>query len=90
MKLCSYHAEERNRFGLVTADGIVDLNDRTGHATLRDLITASALADISRYASETPDAALDKVEFALVIPNPEKIYCVGLNYHDHVAETGNV
>ena len=35
-----------------------------------------------------PDFALSAIAFAPVIPNPDKIICVGINYRDHVAETG--
>ena len=35
-----------------------------------------------------PDLPLEGLEFAPVIPDPDKIICVGLNYRDHVAETG--
>ena len=31
-----------------------------------------------------------QVDLAPVVPNPEKIICVGLNYQDHAAETGQV
>jgi 2-keto-4-pentenoate hydratase/2-oxohepta-3-ene-1,7-dioic acid hydratase in catechol pathway len=39
-------------------------------------------------ATERADHALDAIAFAPVIPDPGKIICVGLNYRDHVAETG--
>ncbi|NUR13954.1 MAG: fumarylacetoacetate hydrolase family protein, partial [Bradyrhizobium sp.] len=39
-------------------------------------------------AAVAPDHPLDEITFAPVIPDPGKIICVGLNYRDHVAETG--
>ncbi|GCC48087.1 hypothetical protein chiPu_0032324, partial [Chiloscyllium punctatum] len=39
-------------------------------------------------AANAADRAIDKIAFAPVIPDPGKIICVGLNYRDHVAETG--
>jgi len=38
--------------------------------------------------ADGPDLPLDGLEFAPVIPDPDKIICIGLNYRDHVAETG--
>ena len=35
-----------------------------------------------------PDHALDEVLLLPVIPDPDKIVCVGLNYNEHVKETG--
>jgi acylpyruvate hydrolase len=32
---------------------------------------------------------VDGADFAPLIPRPEKVICVGLNYRDHIAETGN-
>ena len=31
---------------------------------------------------------LDEVDYAPVVPNPEKIFCVGLNYRHHILEMG--
>jgi acylpyruvate hydrolase len=32
---------------------------------------------------------VDGADFAPLIPRPDKVICVGLNYRDHIAETGN-
>ena len=92
MKLISFVAEGRPSFGAVKDNGVVDLGARLGSegcATLRQLLEANRLADAARLvASARPDHALDRIAFAPVIPDPGKIICVGLNYRDHVAETG--
>ena len=36
----------------------------------------------------TADFMLEQIAFDPVIPNPDKIVCVGLNYHEHLNETG--
>jgi 2-keto-4-pentenoate hydratase/2-oxohepta-3-ene-1,7-dioic acid hydratase in catechol pathway len=89
MKLCSFTKDGQAGYGLVTDAGIVDLAKRTGAPTLRDLIARGKLADAAKFAGEAADFAYDDVTQAPVIPNPDKIICVGLNYHDHVEETGN-
>lgn len=90
MKICSFSKNGHASFGLVVEGGIVDLSRRTGHETLRALLAAGALEDCASFSGEAPDYHLSEVRFDPVVPNPEKIYCVGLNYRDHVEETGNV
>lgn len=89
MKLTSYTADGRTSYGIVTDAGIVDLGARFPEApTLRDFLAQGGLAKARDHASARADVALDAVAFEPVIPNPDKIICVGLNYHDHVQETG--
>lgn len=90
MKLLSFSVDGRPSFGAVQDNGVVDLGARmTGCTTLRQLLEAGHLAEAGRLAaSMAPDHPLDSITFAPVIPDPGKIICVGLNYRDHVAETG--
>lgn len=39
-------------------------------------------------AESGPSLALADAELAPVVPDPEKIVCVGMNYEDHIAEAG--
>ena len=91
MKLLSYQTRGRARFGAVVDGGIVDLQAALGdrHASLRALLEADALAEAAAVlAGRGPDLALDAVTLLPVIPDPDKIVCVGLNYGEHVRETG--
>lgn len=89
MKLTTYTANGRTSYGIVTDAGIVDLGARFPEAaTLRDFLAQGGLAKAKGLAAEKADVALEAVAFEPVIPNPDKIICVGLNYHDHVQETG--
>ena len=88
MKLCTFTYDGTTSYGLVTDAGIVDLGKRFPEKTLRDLIAADKLAQAGALANEPADYAFDAVTHAPVIPNPDKIICVGLNYHDHIKETG--
>ena len=89
MKLVSFVSGGRARYGVVSGDGVIDLAARFGERwpTLRDMLAADGLAEAARVADEAPDFQLADLEFAPVIPNPDKIVCVGLNYRDHVAES---
>ena len=55
-----------------------------------DASTASRrLVDKASAGTERYFVAIDKAEFGPCVTNPEKIVCVGLNYREHAAETGN-
>jgi 2-keto-4-pentenoate hydratase/2-oxohepta-3-ene-1,7-dioic acid hydratase in catechol pathway len=93
MKLLSFRAREgRPSYGVLRDDGVIDLGERLapkGAPTLRSLL-ASGLLEVARKISvdSKADIKTEDLIFAPVVPDPEKIICVGLNYHDHVAETG--
>jgi 2-keto-4-pentenoate hydratase/2-oxohepta-3-ene-1,7-dioic acid hydratase in catechol pathway len=92
MKLASYIANGKPSFGAVVGDGVVTMNDKLGgrFATLRDAIAGGAIDEMKRLASgATPDQKLAGVTFLPLIPNPEKILCVGINYKSHAAEQGH-
>lgn len=92
MKLVSFVLDGRAAFGAVKAHGIVNLTPHFGAqgiSTLRQLLAAGQLQAIHGImAGATPDLALDEATFLPVIPDPDKIICIGLNYREHVAETG--
>ncbi len=89
MKLTSFTANGTPSFGLVTDAGIVDLGRRfPATPTLRAFLADKGAAAAIPFQTAPADFAIDAVRFDPVIPNPDKIICVGLNYHDHVMETG--
>lgn len=88
MKLTSFIRDGKASYGLVTDAGIIDLGKRVSEPTLRDFIAADGVARAGAFAHEAADFALASVTLAPVIPNPDKIVCVGLNYHAHIQETG--
>lgn len=90
MKLASFERNGQAGFGLVVGDGIVDLGKAFGgrYADLRALLAAGAQAQAGDFAATAPDFAVADVTFLPVIPQPGKIWCAGLNYGEHVQETG--
>lgn len=91
MKLISYHHNGTDSYGAVVADRVVDLHRVFGdRATdLKALINANLLDEAAAaIASASTGLKLDEVRLLPVIPNPGKIVCVGLNYGEHVRETG--
>jgi 2-keto-4-pentenoate hydratase/2-oxohepta-3-ene-1,7-dioic acid hydratase in catechol pathway len=71
----------------VVEDRVIDLQARTGHATLVDFI---ASADFARRATlvdpATSGPSLREIGFLPVIPRPEKIICAVRNYVGHQEE----
>jgi 2-keto-4-pentenoate hydratase/2-oxohepta-3-ene-1,7-dioic acid hydratase in catechol pathway len=86
MKLVSFEGG----FGVVTEEGVADLTAPfAGRAAgLRALLAAGLLDEAREVAKTAPKRPLDSLRLLPVIPDPDKIICVGLNYRDHVAETG--
>ena len=76
--------------GGIVGDGVVTLGGRNArHPTLCDALAADALGELrAAAAGKAPDHKLAQITFLPLIPNPEKILCVGINYRDHAAETG--
>ena len=56
--------------------------------SLKELIQFNCLEEGRSYAKNNPgDIDINSIKLLPVIPNPSKIICVGLNYHEHVKET---
>jgi 2-keto-4-pentenoate hydratase/2-oxohepta-3-ene-1,7-dioic acid hydratase in catechol pathway len=91
MKIASYVVDGRPAFGVVVGGGVVTVAGLGGLAlpTLREVLAEGAL-DVLRDAAtgREPDRQLDDLEYLPVIPQPDKILCVGINYRTHADETG--
>ncbi len=92
MKLATYAVRGEVSYGAVVGEGVVDLRSRMGassYPTLKSVLAAGALDEARRKAEGQPaDHRLAEVALKPVVPNPDKIFCVGLNYHAHREETG--
>jgi 2-keto-4-pentenoate hydratase/2-oxohepta-3-ene-1,7-dioic acid hydratase in catechol pathway len=90
MKLTSYTRLGQCGFGAVVDYGIVDLTGRldTGIDTLRGAIAANLIPAAMDYVKERgPDFSWSDLSLLPVIPDPQKILCIGLNYEMHKKET---
>jgi 2-keto-4-pentenoate hydratase/2-oxohepta-3-ene-1,7-dioic acid hydratase in catechol pathway len=92
MKLISFqHNNGQDSYGAVLGDRVVDLREVFGTRApdLKALIAAGLLGEAAAaLGSVRATLALAELRLLPVIPNPGKIICVGLNYGDHVRETG--
>lgn len=89
MKLATVAVDGRTTWGVVENDTFFDVGAalKSRYADLK----AAVVADLAGVA-EAKGAAVSHPVSALtwlpVIPNPDKILCVGLNYEEHRRETG--
>jgi 2-keto-4-pentenoate hydratase/2-oxohepta-3-ene-1,7-dioic acid hydratase in catechol pathway len=91
MRLISFRQAGVQKYGAVVENGIVDLSERLGArwADLRAAIAGKGLEALAAAAKgAAADVPLDEVEFLPVIPRPDKILCIGLNYASHAGEVG--
>ena len=82
MKLASFVHQGIRSYGIVKADGVIDLGRRLGasYGDLKSLLDADALNEAQQLFGEKTDLSFDELEFLPVIDNPGKILCVGMNY----------
>ena len=90
MKFVSFLLKGQPKFGISDGKNITDLTGNiNGANTLKELILNKGLKEAIQYAEKNPgDISLNQIEYLPLIPNPGKIICVGLNYSEHVKETG--
>lgn len=90
MKFISFTRAGDASFGVVTDKGVIDLGRRLDRSkSLRQFIERDEFASAKALvAAGDVDYQLADLTLLPVIPDPDKIICVGMNYHDHVAEVG--
>jgi 2-keto-4-pentenoate hydratase/2-oxohepta-3-ene-1,7-dioic acid hydratase in catechol pathway len=83
MKLVRFSVNGRAAYGLIEGDRIIEL----GEGDTRDFIATAPRAKALNLASR-PSHALKDVTLLAPIARPGKIFAIGLNYADHIAESG--
>jgi 2-keto-4-pentenoate hydratase/2-oxohepta-3-ene-1,7-dioic acid hydratase in catechol pathway len=90
MKFATFKANETTTWGLIDGDEAIDLGTtlRDRYPDLKSVIASNALHEAAEQVGGSKRYPLSGVEWLPVIPNPDKILCVGLNYEMHRKETG--
>ena len=94
MRFVSFKKDGKNKIGVRTDAGLVDLSkvDKKIPTDLKGLIAQGkgAMQRAGRAASNAKPSAIVKgrVSYLTPIQKPDKIFCIGLNYKDHAAEAG--
>jgi 2-keto-4-pentenoate hydratase/2-oxohepta-3-ene-1,7-dioic acid hydratase in catechol pathway len=84
IRLASYRINGRDSYGVVEAERIADLGEGR-YGDLRSWLGGKEMAEAAKVA---PSIAVSEVVWRPVIPNPDKILCVGLNFLEHIREVG--
>jgi 2-keto-4-pentenoate hydratase/2-oxohepta-3-ene-1,7-dioic acid hydratase in catechol pathway len=89
MKVVTFERNGSRSYGLLDEDRVVDVGSRLAsrYPDLRSVLAAGALKELKILAKDAAAFRMDEVKLLPVIPNPEKIFCVGLNYVSHRTET---
>ncbi len=92
MRLATIRGSQGLELALVVPGGLVELNrlDTQLPRNMRQLLAAGEeiWQRVAQWQHHQPTLALDQAQFAPVVPDPQKILCVGLNYADHARESG--
>jgi 2-keto-4-pentenoate hydratase/2-oxohepta-3-ene-1,7-dioic acid hydratase in catechol pathway len=90
MKFASFKINGAPSWGLIDGAEAVDLGAllRDRFVDLKSAIAAGALGEAAAAAGKAARHPLAAISWLPVIPNPDKILCIGLNYETHRKETG--
>ena len=86
MRLVTVRIDGATRAGRVAGDGIVLLDAPDVRAVLAAGPVTSGSVPVGDSGGTVP---LEGADLAPVVPAPDKIVCVGLNYRDHAEETNS-
>ena len=90
MKLSTFKMGGAPTWGLVDGETIKDVGAVLGsrYPTVKSVIVADAFAEVATAATKAKSYPLADITWLPVIPDPDKILCIGLNYETHRKETG--
>jgi 2-keto-4-pentenoate hydratase/2-oxohepta-3-ene-1,7-dioic acid hydratase in catechol pathway len=91
MKLVSFKRAGRTSWGIAADGGVIEVGGRLNgrFPTMRSALEADAVALIAQDAKGAEvDLPWSAITLLPPIPDPEKIIGFGLNYREHVIESG--
>lgn len=88
-RIASFTIDGKAGYGAIRDGGVVHLSARHGARwpSLREVIEDGALARLAEEGEKlAADLPLAAIRYAIPVPAPEKIICVGVNFPDRNAE----
>ncbi|MCF1469518.1 fumarylacetoacetate hydrolase family protein [Agrobacterium vitis] len=88
-KFASFTTGQRQAYGLIVDDGVIDLSARFGsrYPTLKDVVVANAFRELlDAVSGQKPDFPVSDITYDIPIATPEKLICVGVNFPDRNEE----
>jgi 2-keto-4-pentenoate hydratase/2-oxohepta-3-ene-1,7-dioic acid hydratase in catechol pathway len=91
MRLATYRFQDQDRVGVVTGDQVADVSSVAPDMNTLIQGGQQALDDARKAAETAAKTPLNQVQLLAPIPRPLKnVFCMGLNYREHVAEGARV
>lgn len=92
MKLATFGIAGQERIGIVVGDSMIDLR-QAEPALPQDMIGLISAwpqlrGELRQLEATRPHFKLAEVHLRAPVPRPQKVLAIGLNYADHVAESG--
>jgi len=99
LRLIRYVHNKRESYGILKDDGVIDLPSllrMSGYEapnTLEAFVSSGLIGEVDRLINEFSETEASKISMEEVVLRapilyPPKIICLGLNYRDHVEESG--
>lgn len=90
MKFASLEIEEKSTWGVIEDEFAIDVGSVLGSRfpDLKSFIARNGYSESKAAIMSAPRYSFSSVHWLPVVPNPEKIFCIGLNYEMHRKETG--
>ena len=90
MKLASYKLSGQPTWGVIEGNHAIHISTTLSskYPDLKSFLAANAFSEIAAASSVSSRTPLSDLTWLPVVPNPDKILCVGLNYEMHRKETG--
>jgi 2-keto-4-pentenoate hydratase/2-oxohepta-3-ene-1,7-dioic acid hydratase in catechol pathway len=92
MKIARFKIEDKQSYGVIVGDGIVDVGAKLGgtYPDVVDVIRAGAFNRIAEFAGgRIPDHTFDNVEFLPPVRSPNAVLAVGRNYGSAYEDMGS-
>lgn len=87
MKLLTFTHQNQQRVGAEQDGKIVDISTHLPGVSIRQLIAENRLQEAVKIAADNAaELSIDDVTFELPIADPQKIFCIGVNYMNRNAE----
>ena len=87
MKLAKLERAGSTTWAAIEEDGGVDLSPALRGSSIADHLSSDSLSRLAEFAAaRAPDINPVEMTYAPCLPDPEKIICVGVNYHNRNEE----
>ncbi len=92
MKCASYKLDGQPTWGVIEGDEVIHVGEavKDNYPDLKSMIAANAFNELEAFLASSRRSPTAIITWLPVVPNPDKILCVGLNYEKHREETGRV